>query len=210
MSPSKFHNREVTKGVIHRPQSPLIVSKDTHKIHKSCSPSPSFSSHQQVFENSRATKQPVRRQPQPVIIYTHSPKVIHAKAHDFMALVQKLTGLQRSEDEKTVKSESESTREESSISEEKDCFKNIGYEDTETSSPVLTDEKFLGEIKQESCPISPMFHVSNPYLVDSSFLAPNSNELFYSSRPTSLFQSTSMVNSFSSSYMDIMKGLQDY
>ncbi|KAK9060020.1 hypothetical protein SSX86_020724 [Deinandra increscens subsp. villosa] len=28
----------------------------------------------------------------PVIIYTRSPKVIHTKPHDFMALVQKLTG----------------------------------------------------------------------------------------------------------------------
>uniref|UniRef100_A0A1J3JNF9 Protein MKS1 n=1 Tax=Noccaea caerulescens TaxID=107243 RepID=A0A1J3JNF9_NOCCA len=29
----------------------------------------------------------------PVIIYAHSPKVIHARAEDFMALVQRLTGL---------------------------------------------------------------------------------------------------------------------
>ncbi|XP_039124993.1 VQ motif-containing protein 8, chloroplastic-like [Dioscorea cayenensis subsp. rotundata] len=28
----------------------------------------------------------------PVIIYAHSPKIIHTHAHDFMALVQKLTG----------------------------------------------------------------------------------------------------------------------
>ena len=30
---------------------------------------------------------------QPVIIYTHSPKIIHTQARDFMALVQRLTGL---------------------------------------------------------------------------------------------------------------------
>lgn len=29
----------------------------------------------------------------PVIIYTHSPKIIHTNPRDFMALVQKLTGL---------------------------------------------------------------------------------------------------------------------
>jgi len=31
-----------------------------------------------------------------VIIYTHSPKIIHTQPRDFMALVQKLTGLSRS------------------------------------------------------------------------------------------------------------------
>nr|GMC69489.1 VQ motif-containing protein 20-like [Ipomoea batatas] len=31
----------------------------------------------------------------PVIIYTHSPKVIHTQPKDFMALVQKLTGFSR-------------------------------------------------------------------------------------------------------------------
>ncbi|XP_057477468.1 VQ motif-containing protein 8, chloroplastic-like [Actinidia eriantha] len=29
----------------------------------------------------------------PIIIYAHSPKIIHAKPRDFMAIVQKLTGL---------------------------------------------------------------------------------------------------------------------
>lgn len=35
-------------------------------------------------------------QRQPVIIYTHSPKIIHIEACDFMAVVQKLTGFSAS------------------------------------------------------------------------------------------------------------------
>ncbi|WCJ24507.1 VQ motif-containing protein [Euphorbia peplus] len=39
----------------------------------------------------------------PVIIYTHSPKVIHAAPTDFMALVQRLTGLSSSDDQRITK-----------------------------------------------------------------------------------------------------------
>lgn len=48
--------------------APLKVRKDSHKIRKAHVP------------------------PQPVIIYTVSPKIIHAKPNDFMSLVQRLTG----------------------------------------------------------------------------------------------------------------------
>ncbi|KAI3467080.1 hypothetical protein Pfo_023743 [Paulownia fortunei] len=209
MSPSKFQDSEVTKGVINGPRpSPLRINKDSHSIHK---PSSSSSSHQPVIENSGAPKHhSLSAKRQPVIIYTHSPKVIHAQARDFMALVQKLTGLSRSEDEKTVKSESESTKDEGSFSEEKDCgVKNVGYEDNESSS-VLTDEKFGGEVKQDSSAVSPMYKVSNPYLVDAPLFTPNSSEFFCSSRPNSLFQSPSMANSISPSFMDFMKGFPEY
>lgn len=47
---------------------PLKLNKDSHAIHK-----------------------PTQRNG-PVIIYTHSPKIIHTQARDFMALVQRLTG----------------------------------------------------------------------------------------------------------------------
>ncbi|KAF7827810.1 VQ motif-containing protein 8, chloroplastic [Senna tora] len=50
-----------------------------------------------------ADSRPIKKQPhgvvsvaavrKPIIIYTHSPKVIHTKAQDFMALVQSLTGM---------------------------------------------------------------------------------------------------------------------
>lgn len=38
-----------------------------------------------------------QQQRNPVIIYTHSPKIIRTHPRDFMALVQKLTGFSRSE-----------------------------------------------------------------------------------------------------------------
>lgn len=79
MSPSKFTDGDITKGGINgQRSSPLRITKESHLIQK---PSPA------------------RQQQQPVIIYTHSPKVIHAQARDFMALVQKLTGLTRTPDD---------------------------------------------------------------------------------------------------------------
>ncbi|ERM93643.1 hypothetical protein AMTRI_Chr03g149490 [Amborella trichopoda] len=57
--------------------SPLMVNKGSRKIKKAHHVAPLPPS--------------VPYRP-PVIIYTRSPKVIHAKAHDFMTLVQRLTG----------------------------------------------------------------------------------------------------------------------
>ncbi|KAG8366625.1 hypothetical protein BUALT_Bualt17G0099200 [Buddleja alternifolia] len=186
MSPSKFQDSDVTKGLmINGPRPlPLRINKDSHAIHKPSSDNPKH--------NNLSTKR------QPVIIYTHSPKVIHAQARDFMALVQKLTGLSRSDDEKTIKSESESTRDE----DEKD--KNVVYEDNESSS--LTDEKFMGEVKHDSSAVSPMYKVNNAYMGDIPLYTPNTNELFCSSRNNLFFQSPTMATSYSNSYMDWMKG----
>lgn len=58
--------------------SPLRINKDSHVIQKSSS--------------LHKVKQEQNQQRQPVIIYTHSPQVIHTNPKDFMALVQKLTG----------------------------------------------------------------------------------------------------------------------
>ncbi|KAJ0504761.1 putative VQ motif-containing protein/18/20/21/25 [Helianthus annuus] len=79
MSPTRFlngdHIQQTKSGVaINGPRpTPLKLKQESHTIHK----------HQQ-------------QQPQmigkPIIIYMRSPKVIHTKPHDFMALVQKLTG----------------------------------------------------------------------------------------------------------------------
>lgn len=43
-----------------------------------------------IHKDSRLIRKPQLRQP--VIIYTHSPKIIHTHPKDFMALVQRLTG----------------------------------------------------------------------------------------------------------------------
>ncbi|KGN52621.2 hypothetical protein Csa_008052 [Cucumis sativus] len=44
-----------------------------------------------IHNHSRLIRKPVQLR-QPLIIYTHSPKIIHTHPKDFMALVQRLTG----------------------------------------------------------------------------------------------------------------------
>lgn len=94
MSPPKFHDddfdhqrsvRNVREINGLRP-SPLKINKDSHVIHKL--PSSSSNSLSLAHNNRREQAQ----QKPPVIIYAHSPKVIHTQPRDFMALVQKLTG----------------------------------------------------------------------------------------------------------------------
>ncbi|KAJ0238366.1 VQ motif-containing protein 20 [Hirschfeldia incana] len=77
-------------GIIYPPSpSPMLkLNKDSHVIKKP--PSPSSSS-------STAAKPR-----QPVIIYTNTPKVIHTNPKDFMALVQKLTGMSHSEEDSSL------------------------------------------------------------------------------------------------------------
>ncbi|KNA07303.1 hypothetical protein SOVF_173240 [Spinacia oleracea] len=64
------------------PSSSVKIQKNSHMIKKSI---PVSGSSIKVHNN---------QQPRgPVIIYTHSPKVIHTNPRDFKALVQKLTGM---------------------------------------------------------------------------------------------------------------------
>ncbi|KAH9746806.1 hypothetical protein KPL70_004529 [Citrus sinensis] len=96
MSPPKFHDddfdhqrsvRNVREINGPRP-SPLKINKDSHVIHKL----PSSSSNSLLLVHNNKQEQEQDQQRRPVIIYAHSPKVIHTQPRDFMALVQKLTG----------------------------------------------------------------------------------------------------------------------
>ncbi|KAK2635191.1 hypothetical protein Ddye_029983 [Dipteronia dyeriana] len=85
MSPAKLHddhnNHPIRRSSdqINGPRpSPLKLNKDSHTIQKPTS--------------SSSLAPPQQHRNGPVIIYTHSPKIIHTQARDFMALVQKLTG----------------------------------------------------------------------------------------------------------------------
>ncbi|PHT46143.1 40S ribosomal protein S7 [Capsicum baccatum] len=80
--------------------SPLKINKASHLIRKSSSNSliPSSSSSSSLYNAVVATTIPHQQPRHPVIIYTHSPKVIHTHPRDFMALVQKLTGLSPEDD----------------------------------------------------------------------------------------------------------------
>lgn len=67
--------------------TPLKVNKESHKIRK---PPPHPPLRQQP--PARADAADYQQHQQPVIIYTVSPKVIHANVSDFMSVVQRLTG----------------------------------------------------------------------------------------------------------------------
>jgi MAP kinase substrate 1 len=70
----------------------LAVSKDSHKVRK-----PPIAPQQRHYQLQQQKHhhhhQPQQQQARaPVIIYDASPKVIHTKPRDFMALIQRLTG----------------------------------------------------------------------------------------------------------------------
>ncbi|XXG83757.1 hypothetical protein AAC387_Pa10g1440 [Persea americana] len=90
MSPSHFTD-EHRMQIMNSPRPSILkINKDSHLIHK---PSPSSTSLPPSIPLP-----PNRKQRQPIIIYTHPPKIIHTQPQNFMALVQKLTGMQQSED----------------------------------------------------------------------------------------------------------------
>ncbi|KAL1223298.1 VQ motif-containing protein 8 [Cardamine amara subsp. amara] len=73
----------------------------SHEINGSRPPSLKLTGESHSIKKTSSCSVMNYRQPQPrrhghagpVIIYVHSPKVIHTRAEDFMALVQRLTGL---------------------------------------------------------------------------------------------------------------------
>lgn len=67
--------------------TPLRVNKDSHKIKK-----PPVPPHPHLPRTAAAAPPAAVQNPQPVIIYAVSPKVIHTTVSDFMNVVQRLTG----------------------------------------------------------------------------------------------------------------------
>ncbi|KAL5229954.1 hypothetical protein ABZP36_028730 [Zizania latifolia] len=78
-----------------------LISKQASSSSSSSSTNFSVSSSSGLTNNAAAHRPPLRQQQkhpqqQPIIIYTHSPKVIRTNPRDFMSIVQKLTGLESS------------------------------------------------------------------------------------------------------------------
>ncbi|KAL3510773.1 hypothetical protein ACH5RR_030174 [Cinchona calisaya] len=202
MNPVNFFHEE-PRRVINGPRpSPLRINKDSHVIQKPCSMN-------QVFKAT--TKQLSTQQPkQPVIIYTHSPKIIHTKPKDFMALVQKLTGFSRSQDQ-IVRADQ---------SKRDDHTKTISDGEDNDSSSVTSDHKYEGDhvtdvIKENSSAVSPVNKGLNPYLTDIPLFTPSSNNLFPSPQPIFRYPdlvstSPNVVGSLSPSFFEFMKGLPEY
>lgn len=246
MSPSHFHEdsqkESVPKSGDHLSPQPLRISKDSHSPMKrpsSSSSSSTSSSPQSSLSSATSSSSgsplvngggprggPPRggngapHHRQPVIIYTHSPKVIHTQPQDFMALVQKLTGLCRTEEDRDGQPPPPSQRpkrEPSSLDDPEDNknqFK-ITISDETDSSSVITDENISvnsigdSQVIDSSLPpplifdgpppnpYMPSFPVFNPSS-SADFLRPNQSN-FYSNYGDRLFFSPSVRSTFSSS-----------
>lgn len=216
MSPSKFYvDDRDKKEMTNEPMAlPLKINKESHFIQKSSSSSSSCNSSSSLsaggkHNHNRTTPPPAQRHP--VIIYTHSPKIIHTKARDFMALVQKLTGLSRSDDEAPASEGKKSGG---------NNVKGHAHEH-DTSSSVVTEENSSGvggimdvhvHSSSSSSAISPAFDPPNPYLADVPLFTQNpSSDYFCTARPfyrypDHMFSSPSMVNTISPSVLEALKG----
>ncbi|XVE92582.1 hypothetical protein REPUB_Repub01dG0110800 [Reevesia pubescens] len=211
MSPVNSHERPPRRDMMInglRP-SPLKISKDSHIIQK-----PSAG----VVSQAAAAGQPKQQQQQgPVIIYTHSPKIIHTQARDFMALVQKLTGFSRSDHEVNKTTPSIAKK----INEAKDISVAGNRQEDNDSSSALTDENGglavagsdVNNVTSSYVPttISP----TNPFFADIPLFTPNSTDFFCSPRHVYKFADNAIVsptlgNLNSPSLLEFMKGLPEY
>ncbi|KAI3848648.1 hypothetical protein MKX03_010358 [Papaver bracteatum] len=223
MSPSQFrHHHHHDDNDLHRQQQqqqqrliindvnclrksgtplPLKINKESHQIHKSSSSSLTSSATSSIngVINMSSTKNQQQQQRHPVIIYTHSPKVIHTQACDFMALVQKLTGLSHADQQQNQSGGSPVDTKQSVSSNGINKFNNNGSsnnlrggDDTGSSSVVTTDENCGGggggfglNIHQVSSSgsMDPMNNSNNnPYITDIPIFTPNSLEFPYITR----------------------------
>ncbi|KAJ0900475.1 putative VQ motif-containing protein/18/20/21/25 [Helianthus annuus] len=158
MSSLKFldgdHKQQMKSGiVINGPRpSPLNIKQESHTIHKN------HHHHQQQKQ--------IRK---PVIIYIHSPEIIHTKPHEFMALVQKLTGCSSSNDQQQQQQKKKNKM-------KKKTLKQDGLYDLNVNDSGVThkrDESMKSK--------SPMFKTpSNPYVADVPLFTPNTSDHFFS------------------------------
>ncbi|KDP29420.1 hypothetical protein JCGZ_18341 [Jatropha curcas] len=197
MSPARFHNPHNINGT--RP-SPLKINKESHLVQKQSSSS-SISVIAPVGGDGGVGNGVKQQRKNPVIIYTHSPKVIHTQARDFMALVQKLTGLSSSGNDETAM-----------IQKRRHLQKglkpvSVGNEDNEPSSVSSTDEKRGGG------DISPILNPpKNNNFADIPLFTPTAVDFFSprSPRPVCAMSSPKMMSPMSSSVLEFIKGLPEY
>lgn len=190
MSPSQSHDDQSTRREINgaRP-SPLKINKDSHLIQKTTSSSSSSSSSSSTTSSlittvtATASTTVSKQQRHPVIIYTHSPKIIHTQARDFMALVQKLTGLAPSDEPAPPVHQAPAAEGGNPPPPPPPPPAPEGNNDT-TSSSAITEEKVVGGDGQvSSTSASPVFDPPNPFFSDVPLFTPNSSEFFCSPRP---------------------------
>lgn len=201
MSPAQFHAKKEMMNNNALCPPPLKISKDSHLIKKPSSASSgsatSPSSSSSSINGVTGLTKPQQRHP--VIIYTHSPKIIHTHPSDFMALVQKLTGLSRSDDDTVAtphdhhrKSEPGNDADSKILNpDHENKNKNIGLgnqDDNNESSSVVTEENCssVGDVGQviNSCFVSPIFEPpANAYMANIPAFTPTSVEFLRSNQP---------------------------
>ncbi|KAE9589424.1 hypothetical protein Lalb_Chr21g0308871 [Lupinus albus] len=183
---------EQSKNMINGPRpSPLKINKDSHLIRK-----PSVSD----------TKQHNQRRV-PIIIYTQSPKVIHTTAKDFMALVQRLTGMSSSNQNITHQPNQEAYygSNYNNSSTKKQGASEIFVKREDDGDTLV---KWDANIDQNSSPASNILRFA-----DMPFYTPNSSDFFCSSRST--FKCSDhpygiLGSLISPSGLDFMKELPEY
>ncbi|CAK9168703.1 unnamed protein product [Ilex paraguariensis] len=226
MSPAKFDEGEQTRMVINGPRpSPLKINKDSHVIQK-----PSSSLLPININSGQAAAAIKQQNPianhqlrKPVIIYTHSPKIIHTKARDFMSLVQKLTGLSRSEDETAQGDDHHHQKNNHQPKRSYDMKPPLSRDENESSSDI-TDEKYCVGVggkadgrEENTSSTSPIFKFpsnNNSFLADIPLFTPNSSDFFSSPRPNFRFLETNISPNWSNmippSFLEVMKDLPEY
>ncbi|KAK1416137.1 hypothetical protein QVD17_31925 [Tagetes erecta] len=165
MSPRKFldddHKQQSKSGiVINGPRpSPLKLKQESHTIQKH--------------------HKPIRKAP--IIIYIHSPEIIHTKPRDFMALVQKLTGFSSSKDQQQQQQQQQ---------QQNKTLKQDGYDLNQFSNDFDATHEENKIMKSKS----PMFDMpSNRYVADIPLFTPNTSDYLFS--PQRFLKLSDMVSS---------------
>lgn len=182
-----FHE-EPKKVIINGPRpSSLVINKDSHMIRKE-------------------TKLQRPQRINPIIIYTESPKIIHTKAKDFMALVQRLTGRSSTNDNLSTTA---SLPQEGSENFGSSLSDGSNYNSNETSSAL----RRFGENLVESGAII-QHGPSHLDFVDMPLSTPNSSDFFCSSGSSVYKYSDSpygvLGSLISPSGLEFMKELPEY
>ncbi|KAL3578486.1 hypothetical protein D5086_019990 [Populus alba] len=230
MSSAKYHYGQ--SNINGQRPSPLKINKESHLIRKSSSSSSANSTSNSsssvsiidppVFGEKQEQQQQQQQKNQPVIIYTHSPKVIHTQAKDFMALVQKLTGLSRSNNQEMATLAQQGQDHQGVVSKglkagKGNCNerKHVGHGDNHSSS-ISTEENCHGAATAADIVVSPFLKPPNaPHFADVPLFTPTSSDFFFSPRPVfrcpdSVFASPKMGNPISPSVLEFFKGLPEY
>lgn len=208
MSPAKlyYEERDRRTSVINGPRpSPLRISHLSNVIQKTQSTNSGLlpTALKQKQRNPVAITNHDKRPNPPVIIYTHSPKIIHAQAPEFMALVQKLTGPTHDPQQNKYSCPDDLQDDTGKNSSQDEKNDNCGGTGTGTGT----------DVGQPSSAVSPLFGSRYLYLADIPLFTPNSTDFLCSPRP--LFRYSDMaspspnmtnISMPSPSFLDLIEG----